>query len=238
MYKDKRLKNVVKKGENIFRNFTDQHYFVVGDKISFQIGDYEKADTKYRIQGFVLAHGYSVKGNPMYLIGQINMVYYDSETDIYTSDKRTSPRWFTAKELHALDEDDPFFPKVIGYKCCETITRIIDGAPVHVINVSKTKRNTKKTKYVIIPEFNVSISKLNYSVFKKYNDLSKKEETFSGVTGYVMDNQIAAKTQFESGDKDVFRIQIIKSKWSEKKSKYIKKKPEYVYYCLTDLTKK
>ena len=238
MFVDKRLKNVCKKGENIFRNWSDKHYFLVGDKISFQIGDYEKADTKYRVQGFVLAHGFSVKGNPMYLIGQINMVYYSSETDTYTSDKRTSPRWYTAKELHASDPDDPFFPKVIGYKCCETTTRVIDGTPIHIINVSKTQRRTKKTKYIVIPEFNVNVTSLNYYVFKKYNDLSKREEKFSGVTGYVMDNQLAAKTQFENGDKEVFRVQIIKSKWSEKKSKYIKKKPEYIYYCLIDLCKK
>ena len=71
---DKRLAKVCNVGENIFRNYTDKHMFVVGDKISYQIGNYEKEQYHYRIQGFVLAHGISTKGEPMYLLSIIESI--------------------------------------------------------------------------------------------------------------------------------------------------------------------
>lgn len=226
-------------GESFFRNWTKDHWFIVGDKISYQVGDYKEPKKKYRIQGFILALGYSLKNEPMYLIGNVNTVIYDLKKDTYLSDKRSMYKWYTAKEIHALDDEDPRIkPKNIGYKANNTITRIFEGISIHILNIVKSTRYTKLSKYEINPEFNVEKTKLPYSDFAMRNESdSKLINHYSGIYAYYAKDQISAAIEFEKKNSSICRIEIIKNTWSKKKNSYIQKLPVYRYYVIVVLNK-
>ena len=238
---DKRLAKVCNVGENVFRNYTDKHMFVVGDKISYQIGNYEKEQYHYRIQGFVLAHGISTKGEPMYLLSQMNTVVYDSNNDTYGSDKRVTARWYTAREIHA-EEGNKFCPKIIGYRTNRTMIRVCENRGIHLIELLPSERLTKKTAIYTIPNFNVPSKDIPKFSVKYYNTHHKDGQRHSDLhlvcTAYLAPDQLAAKTAFETGDKDYVSVETLPCKWNEKQGKYIPKKSSFRYYVIVDLTKK
>lgn len=236
------------KGTCIFRNYTEDHWFIVGDKISYQVGDYKNPKKKYRIQGFVLALGYDTKKTPMYLIGNVNVVIYDTKKDIYISDKRGAFKWYSAKEIHALETEDNFIaPKSIGYKSNDTITRLIEGKSIHIIDVMRSTRYTKLSKYEVEPEFNINKTELPYYKFAKRNpelsesvnpDISKYFKYYDGVCAYYATDQIDAATKFAIKDPSICRIEIIRHNWDESKKKYIERKATYKYYVIVNLNKR
>ena len=237
---DKRLAKVCNVGENVFRNFTDRHMFAVGDKISYQIGNYEKEEHHYRIQGFVLAHGISTKGELMYLLSQMNTIVYDSETDTYTSDKRVTARWYTAREIHA-DKDSKYCPKIIGYKTNRTAIRVCENHGIHFLDIKSTVKKTKKTCTSTVFHCNLAESgkvfkSLTFNV--KYYDHEKNPEIHTVVAAYLAPDQLAAETAYEKGDKEIVAVETIPSRWNEKQGKYITRKTFSKYYVLVDLTKK
>ena len=240
MFTDKRLAEVCDLGENIFRNFTDRHMFTVGDKISYQIGNYEKEEHHYRIQGFVLAHGISTKGELMYLLSQMNTIVYDSETDTYASDKRVTARWYTAREIHA-EEGNKYCPKIIGYKTNRTVIRVCENHGIHFLDIKSTVKKTKKTCTSTV--FHCNLAE-NGKVFKsltfnvKYYDHEKNPEIHTVVAAYLAPDQLAAETAYEKGDKEIVAVETIPSRWNEKQGKYITRKTFSKYYVLVDLTKK
>ena len=237
---DKRLAEVCDIGENIFRNFTDRHMFIVGDKISYQIGNYEKEEHHYRIQGFVLAHGISTKGELMYLLSQMNTIVYDSENDVYCSDKRVTARWYTAREIHA-EEGNKYCPKIIGYKTNRTAIRVCENHGIHFIDINYNVKKTKKTRTATL--FQCNLDK-NGKVFKsftfnvKYYDHEKNPEIHKVVAAYFAPDQLAAATAYEKGDKEIVVVETIPSRWNEKQGKFIARKTLSKYYVLVDLTKK
>lgn len=238
MFTDKRLAEVCDLGENIFRNFTNKHMFVVGDKISYQIGNYEKEEHHYRIQGFVLAHGISTKGELMYLLSQMNTIVYDSETDTYTSDKRVTARWYTAREIHA-DKDSKYCPKIIGYKTNRTAIRVCENHGIHFIDTDASVKKTKKTCISTVFRSNLSKSELQTKTVKvMYYDHEKNPEIHTVITAYLAPDQLAAQTAYDKGDKDIVSVETIPERWNEKQGKYIARKTFSKYYIIVDLTKR
>lgn len=226
------------KQNSIFRNYTEDHWFIVGDKISYQIGDYKDPKKKYRIQGFVLALGYSIKNEPLYLIGNINTVIYDVKGKGYLSDRRSAFKWYSAKEIHA-DHDEPIGiqPKNIGHKSFDTITRLIEGKSVHIFDILESTKYTKLSKVTVHPDFNIELCKLPYYRFVKRssNKPYAADIYYNGIYAYYAPDQIAAKTLFDTGDENVCRVEITKQKLDIDSKKYIKRKPMYKYYIMIDL---
>ena len=235
MYFNEDLVKKLEKGVCIFRNFTDDHEFIVGDKISYQVGDYKNPRKKYRIQGFVLALGYNKKNEPMYLIGNTNVVIYDTNKNVYISDKRSMFKWYSEKELHVLpNEKADIKAKLIGYKSHDTVTRIIEGKSIHIINLQRTTRYTKLSKYIAEASFNINRVELSYYKFK-IRATSDKTSIYDGVCAYYAPDQTAAKAMYDANDRTVCRVETTRHKWDENNKKYVSHKPMYKYYIIVQM---